>query len=145
MDVHDEIIKNRVIMNFKQDGTRTEQVLRSLEAMISTASSAAETIIVDGYDFALAGAGGPRQVQGLRREARPGGLVQRLAQGERRSHVRRGRDARPAQGRRGRDRRPDHAPRRRATTSSSASSRTSDHPAPGLLKLKLDPKTLLIM
>ncbi len=51
LDVHDEIIKNRVIMNFKQDGTRTDQVLRSVEAMITFGKFAADTIIVDGYDF----------------------------------------------------------------------------------------------
>ena len=53
VDVHDEIVKNRVIMNFKQEGTRTEQVLRSLEAMISFGKFAADAVIVDGYDFAL--------------------------------------------------------------------------------------------
>ena len=52
VDVHDEIIKNRVIMNFKQEGTRTEQVLKSVEAMITFGKFAAEAIIVDGYDFA---------------------------------------------------------------------------------------------
>ncbi|MCX6567014.1 MAG: hypothetical protein NTW38_11440 [Candidatus Aminicenantes bacterium] len=52
--VHDEIIKNRVIMNFKQDGMKTEQVLRSLEAMITGGKFNAETIIIDGYDFGLA-------------------------------------------------------------------------------------------
>lgn len=50
--VHDEIIKNRVIMNFKQDGAQTEQVLRSLEALIQHGKFAADTIIIDGYDFA---------------------------------------------------------------------------------------------
>ncbi len=50
-DIHDEIIKNRVIMNFNQEGTKTEQVLRSLEAMIQFGKFAAETIIVDGYNF----------------------------------------------------------------------------------------------
>jgi len=52
--VHDEIIKNRVIMNFKQDGMKTEQVLRSLEAMITGGKFNAEAIIIDGYDFGLA-------------------------------------------------------------------------------------------
>jgi len=52
--VHDDIIKKRVIMNFKQDGMRTEQVLRSLEAMITGGKFNAEAIIVDGYDFGLA-------------------------------------------------------------------------------------------
>jgi hypothetical protein len=51
LDVHDEIIKNRVIMNFKQDGARTEQVLKSLEALITFGKFAADTVIVDGYDF----------------------------------------------------------------------------------------------
>jgi hypothetical protein len=54
VDVHDEIIKNRVIMNFKQDGTRTEQVLKSVEAMITFGKFAADAVIVDGYDFARA-------------------------------------------------------------------------------------------
>lgn len=52
LDVHDQIIKNRVIMNFKQEGRKVEQVLGSLEAMIQYGSFPVETIIVDGYDFA---------------------------------------------------------------------------------------------
>jgi KaiC/GvpD/RAD55 family RecA-like ATPase len=51
-DFHDEIVRNRVIMNFNQDGARTEQVLRSLEAMIVHGKFAADTLIVDGFDFA---------------------------------------------------------------------------------------------
>jgi hypothetical protein len=51
-EVHDEIIKHRVIMNFSQVGMPTEQILRSLEAMIRDGRFAAETIIVDGFDFA---------------------------------------------------------------------------------------------
>jgi hypothetical protein len=50
-DIHDEVIKNRVIMNFNQKGTKTEQVLRSLEAMIQHGKFPAETIIVDGFNF----------------------------------------------------------------------------------------------
>ena len=57
LDDFDELIRHRVIMNFKQDGARTEQVLRSLEAMIVHASFRAETVIVDGLDFGLAGPG----------------------------------------------------------------------------------------
>ncbi len=52
-EIHDEIIKNRVIMNFKQEGMRIEQVLRSLEAMIRDGNFPAETVIVDGYTFTL--------------------------------------------------------------------------------------------
>jgi len=57
LDDFDELIRHRVIMNFKQDGARTEQVLRSLEAMIVQASFRAETVIVDGLEFAQAGPG----------------------------------------------------------------------------------------
>jgi hypothetical protein len=51
VDVHDDIIKNRVIMNFKQDGVTTEQVLKSLAAMIGHGNFAADAIIIDGFDF----------------------------------------------------------------------------------------------
>lgn len=51
VEVHDEVIKNRVIMNFKQDAARTDQVLRSIEAMIDCGNFAAHAVIVDGYDF----------------------------------------------------------------------------------------------
>ncbi len=50
-EVQNELFKNRVIMNFKQDAARTEQVLKSVEAMISFGNFSARTIIVDGYDF----------------------------------------------------------------------------------------------
>ncbi len=55
LDIHDEVIRRRVIMNFKQDGARTEQVLRSLDAMIIQGQFPAETVIVDGHDFAPGG------------------------------------------------------------------------------------------
>ncbi len=51
MTVHDEIIKDRVIMNFNQNGIATGQVLGSLRSMISDGGFAADAIIVDGYDF----------------------------------------------------------------------------------------------
>lgn len=50
-DIHDELIKNRVIMNFSQDGISSEQVTRSLEALVSDGHFDAEVIVVDGYDF----------------------------------------------------------------------------------------------
>jgi hypothetical protein len=51
----DELIRRRVIMNFRQDGARTEQVLRSVEAMIVHGNFRAGTVIVDGLDFSQAG------------------------------------------------------------------------------------------
>ncbi len=38
-------------MNFSQDGTSTEQVLKSLAAMIEHGKFAPDAIIVDGFDF----------------------------------------------------------------------------------------------
>ncbi|MEN6312190.1 MAG: hypothetical protein ABFD80_11715 [Acidobacteriota bacterium] len=55
LEMSEELIRNRVIMNFKQEGTKTEQVLRSLEAMVVHGQFGAETIIVDGLDFGQAG------------------------------------------------------------------------------------------
>ena len=50
-EVHNEIIKNRVIMNFNQDGFETEKILKSLSAMIEQGNFAADAIIIDGYDY----------------------------------------------------------------------------------------------
>lgn len=71
IEVHDEIIKNRVIMNFKQDGANTEQILKSLEAMIQFGQFAADTVIVDGYDFSL---GSPEDLQKFREFAKGIGI-----------------------------------------------------------------------
>lgn len=51
VDVHDEIIKNRVIMSFSKEGIKIEQVLKSLEAMILEGGFPADMIIFDGFDF----------------------------------------------------------------------------------------------
>jgi len=51
VDVHDEIIRNRVIMNFNQHGIHTDQILGSLRALIQDGSFAADTVIFDGYDI----------------------------------------------------------------------------------------------
>lgn len=51
MDLHDEIIRNRVILNFSQDGASANQVLRTIKALISDGSFAADVIMFDGYDF----------------------------------------------------------------------------------------------
>lgn len=51
MEVHDELIKNRVIMNFNQDGVVMPQVLQSLKAMIENGQRTTDAIVVDGYNF----------------------------------------------------------------------------------------------
>jgi KaiC/GvpD/RAD55 family RecA-like ATPase len=56
-EVKDETVKNRVLMNFNQEVMSNEQILRSLRAMIVEGGFAAESIIVDGFDFSYAGGG----------------------------------------------------------------------------------------
>lgn len=51
MNVHDAIIKNRVVMNFSQDGVTPKQLAASLKAMILDGGFTADVVIVDGYDF----------------------------------------------------------------------------------------------
>ncbi|MDR2730779.1 MAG: hypothetical protein LBB81_07775 [Treponema sp.] len=50
-DVKDEIVKNRVLMSFNQDGMTKDQILKSLRAMIISGGFKAEAIIIDGFDF----------------------------------------------------------------------------------------------
>ena len=53
-EVKDEVIKNRVIMNFAQEGVSIDQILRSLKAMVVDGGFKAKTLIVDGFDFTRA-------------------------------------------------------------------------------------------
>lgn len=50
-DLKDQLVRNRVIMNFTQEGVSIEQILRSLKAMIVDGGFDAKTLIIDGYDF----------------------------------------------------------------------------------------------
>ena len=50
-EVKNEIVKNRVLMSFNQDGMSNDQVIRSLSAMIVDGGFAAEALIIDGFDF----------------------------------------------------------------------------------------------
>jgi len=54
MEVHDEIIRHRIIMNFNQQGVTLGRVLGSVRSMIRDGHFAADLIIVDGWDFAKA-------------------------------------------------------------------------------------------
>jgi hypothetical protein len=51
MAVHDEMIRHRIIMNFNQEGIRLPQVIERLRAMIRDGHFAADSIVVDAYDF----------------------------------------------------------------------------------------------
>ncbi|GHV77423.1 hypothetical protein AGMMS49942_22440 [Spirochaetia bacterium] len=50
-DVKNDLVKNRVLMNFNQDGVTADQILRSLRAMIVDGGFKAEALIIDGFDF----------------------------------------------------------------------------------------------
>ncbi len=53
-EVRDELVKNRVIMNFAQEGVSIDQILRSLKAMVVEGGFKAKTLIIDGFDFTRA-------------------------------------------------------------------------------------------
>jgi hypothetical protein len=50
-DVKNELTKNRVLMNFNQDGVTGDGILRSLRALIVDGGFKAQTLIIDGFDF----------------------------------------------------------------------------------------------
>jgi len=50
-EIKNDIIKNRVLMNFNQEGITKDQLLKSLRAMIIEGGFKADSIIVDGFDF----------------------------------------------------------------------------------------------
>ena len=50
-EVKSELVKNRVLMNFNQDGMTSGQILRSLQAMIVEGGFKANALIIDGFDF----------------------------------------------------------------------------------------------
>lgn len=53
-DVADEIIRNRVLMNFNQEGVNSDVIRRSLKSMIVEGGFKADSIIIDGFDFSVA-------------------------------------------------------------------------------------------
>ena len=50
-EVKDEIVRNRVLMRFTQEGLSIQQILNSLRALIKDGGFNAEMVIIDGYDF----------------------------------------------------------------------------------------------
>jgi len=53
-EIKNDILKNRVQMNFNQDGVTIEQILKSLRAMILEGGFKADSIIIDGFNFSNA-------------------------------------------------------------------------------------------
>lgn len=50
-DIKKELVKNRVSMNFNQDGITKAQIIKSLRAMIIEGGFKADSVIIDGFDF----------------------------------------------------------------------------------------------
>ncbi len=50
MDVHDEMIQNRIIMNFHQSYP-VKKIVESLASMVASGQDGTDLIIIDGYDF----------------------------------------------------------------------------------------------
>ncbi|MCL2410802.1 MAG: hypothetical protein FWC97_04080 [Treponema sp.] len=50
-NIINDLVKNRVQMNFNQGGVTKEQILKSLRAMIVDGGFEADVIIIDGFDF----------------------------------------------------------------------------------------------
>jgi KaiC/GvpD/RAD55 family RecA-like ATPase len=50
-EIYDSVKRNRVIMNFKQDGIGIDKILSSLKTMIKDGHFVADAVMVDGYDF----------------------------------------------------------------------------------------------
>ncbi len=49
--VHDELRKHRIIMNFNHEGIGLARIIRSIQAMIRDGQFSADCLVVDGYDL----------------------------------------------------------------------------------------------
>ena len=72
MAVHDEMIRRRIIMNFNQSSIHLPQVIGSLQSIIRDGHFAADTIVVDAYDFSAVSREELEAVKGFAAEPRCG-------------------------------------------------------------------------
>ena len=56
-DVKKDIVKNRVLMKFNQEGLAVDQILKSIRALIKDGGFGADAVIVDGFSFSPASEG----------------------------------------------------------------------------------------
>ncbi len=70
--IHDETVKNRVIVNFRKGDNPVAQLEKSLELLEENASFHADTLVVDGFDFSQ---GSVAELQELRRYAANAGYA----------------------------------------------------------------------
>ncbi|MFW6254921.1 MAG: hypothetical protein ACOC41_08335, partial [Chitinivibrionales bacterium] len=54
--IHNEAVRNRVIMNFTQDGINITEIEKSLRTLVNEGHFSADTIVIDGYDFSRSSA-----------------------------------------------------------------------------------------
>lgn len=69
--IHDEAVRNRVIMNFTQDGVHITEIEKSFKALIEQGNFQADAVLIDGYDF---GRSSTEELQEFREFARSHGL-----------------------------------------------------------------------
>jgi hypothetical protein len=65
MDVHDTLIRNRIIMNFIQNGVHIGQIEKSIRSLIANSDFNADTIIIDGYNFSRSSSEELRELKGF--------------------------------------------------------------------------------
>jgi len=71
MDVHDDIIRNRIVMNFQQGKVGVGKIESNVKTIIEKGNFTVETIIVDGYDFV---SGSVSEIKEFKRFARDNGF-----------------------------------------------------------------------
>ena len=71
MDVHDDIIRNRVIMNFKQDSTHIGKIKKNIRLFLENGNFSVDTLVIDGYNFNKAS---PEDFKDFRRLAQENNL-----------------------------------------------------------------------
>ncbi len=53
-DIYNQVLSNRVVMNFSQEQVSIERVLQSLESLINNGAFAADAILFDGFKLTIA-------------------------------------------------------------------------------------------
>jgi hypothetical protein len=51
MEIHDEIVRNRIIMNFKQDDTHIDKIQKNISLFLKNDNFSVDTLVIDGYNF----------------------------------------------------------------------------------------------
>ena len=67
-EVKNNIVKNRVLMHFNQEGVSIDQIFGSLKAMIKDGCFDANCVIVDGYNFSASDGAGLGRVREFAKE-----------------------------------------------------------------------------